>query len=269
MPVGALELAHFPHVYDAAFSWDRAQEARTYLDIASFYRGGPARFAAELACGTGPLARRWAAEGVDVYGVDHCAAAVIRARELSRGIVPAPHWIRAELKSFRLPRPVELAAVPLDSLGYLVEERELVSFFRSAGRSLLPGAVLAVDLTLHPEGGPALPIRNEWEVSLRPQGVLRVSWRSQGRTTGRPPRRWEVGQITVTAPDGSSQLFWEARPHSVLDAPTLENLAQKAGGFGEMEVYSDAAHRAGGVEIHRLAKDDPVEGPRLICWVRN
>jgi len=267
-PAHTLDLSRFPNVVDAAFSWDRSQEARTYLRVAALRMGTQPRSVAELACGSGPLARLWAGWGLDTYGLDRSATAILRARELSRGKVPREHWLTGDLRRFRLPRRVELAVVPMDSLGYLVREADFISFFRAARRSLTLGGVLAVDLTIHPEGGPPLPIRNEWKVSLLPRGVLTILWRSQGRAWGSSPRRWEVAKFRVRVPGLPGQVFWEACPHATLTGRQLEGLARRAGGFGEMWVYSDAAHRAQGVRIHRVRSANQIVGPRLVCWSR-
>jgi hypothetical protein len=173
-----------------------------------------------------------------------------------------------DLRSFRLPRRVDLAVVPLDSLGYLVEAQDLVEFFRSARSNLTTHGVLAVDLTLHPEGRAPLRIRNSWKVRLRPEGTLSVSWRSQGRAWGSPRRQWEVGRVVVRAPDGSRQVFWEADPHACLSARELEQLAETAGGFSQMKAFSGAAHRARAAEPRPVTISGKLTGPRLVVWVR-
>ena len=267
-PARALDLSLYPNVYDAAFSWDRSQEASTYLRVATSRIGKPPRSVAELACGTGPLARLWASQGLEAYGMDRSVPAIRRARELSREIVPPGHWILGDLRDFQLPRRVEMAVVPLDSLGYLVEEEDFMRFFHAAWRCLAPGGILAVDLTLHPVEAPPLPIRNAWTVALRPRGNLRVSWRSQGKPWGSPPRQWEVGRISVRVPGRPSRIYWEAYPHATLTARALRDLSRKAGGFGEIWVYSDAAHRARSGRMHRVPSLSLVRGARLVCWRR-
>ncbi|MHB8352437.1 MAG: methyltransferase domain-containing protein [Thermoplasmata archaeon] len=267
-PKGALDLSRHPAVYDAAFSWDRSREARTYLSVACSWRGRAPNSAVELASGSGPLARRWAAWGLTAYGVDRSPWALARARVLGRGIVPEQHWILGDLSGFRLPRRVELAVVPMDGLGYLTEETELLGFFRSARRCLVPGGVLALDLTLHREGARPLPIRNAWTVALRPAGRLRILWRSQGRPWGHPPRRWETARVTVRAPDRSLQIFWEAEPHAILSAHSLAAIAGAAGGFGEMRIFSNAAHRERSARLRRRSSHEGAVGPRLVGWQR-
>ncbi|MCI4366327.1 MAG: class I SAM-dependent methyltransferase [Thermoplasmata archaeon] len=261
-------MAKYPNVYDAAFSWDRSQEALTYLKVATARIGREPRSVVELACGSGPIARYCADRGLTVYGVDRSTAALGRARELSTGLVPSGHWRPGDLASFRLPQRVDLAVVPMDGLGYLVEEGDLLAFFRAAHRGLAPGGVLAIDQTLHPEVGPPLPIRNRWNVSLRPRGALTVDWRNWGKPWGSPPRRWEEARITLRLPAHQRQMFWEAQPHAILRAGQLQDLARRAGGFREMEVYSDAAHRARRATLQRLPSLDGAQGARLVCWTR-
>jgi len=267
-PIHARDLSDYPNVYNAAFSWDRAQEADTFLRVAAARIGRVPRSAAELACGTGPLARIWASDGIESYGVDHSAPALAMGRRLDRMTSTPVLWRLGELRNFRLPRRVELAVVPLDGLGYLVDERDLVSFFRAAHRCLTPRGVLAADLTLHSAIRPPLRIRSSWKVSLRPQGELSVSWRSQGGPWGSPARQWEVGRFTVRIPGRPPQVFWEAAPHAALDVTSLRNLARKAGGFGAMWVYSDAAHRGSSRRIHRVESLHGAVGSRLVCWQR-
>jgi len=267
-PIHALDLSRYPNVYDAAFSWDRSREAKTFLRVAAARRGKIPQSAAELACGTGPLARLWGSWGLEVYGVDRSCSAIARAQALGQGIVPPNHWLVGELRSFHLPQRVEMAVVPLDGLGYLVDEREVLEFFRAARRCLAPGGVLAIDLTLHPERAAPLRIRNAWNVQLRPRGDLRATWHSQGKPWGDLPRQWEVGRITVHVPNGPKQVFWEARPHATLSARALGDLSRKAGGFGEMLVYSGAAHRARPGKIRGIGSTSAPLGPRLITWQR-
>lgn len=268
-PARALDISLYPNVYDAAFSWDRSREARTFLQVATSRIGRPPRSAAELACGTGPLARLWASWSLEAYGMDRSIPAISRAHELSRGVIPADHWVLGDLRNFRLPRRVELAVVPLDSLGYLLEEQDFSKFFHAARQCLAPNGILAVDLTMHPEGAPPLPIRNSWKVSLRPWGKLRVSWRSQGKPWGSPPRQWEVGRVSVRLPGKRSRIYWEAYPHATLSAEGLRALSRKAGGFGKIWVYSDAAHRSPFRRMRRVLALDRVRGPRLVCWQRD
>jgi len=267
-PAGAVPLADYPNVYDAAFSWDRSAEARTFLRVARTRRGSPPRSAVELACGTGPLARLWAGWGIDAYGVDRSRTAMGRARQLSRGIIPPEHWVTADVTNFRLPRRVDLATMPLDGLGYLVEYESLRNFFRAVWRSLTPGGILAIDLTLHPAGCVPLTIRNSWKVALRPLGNLRASWNSQGRPWGAPPRQWEVGRIAVSVPGRPVQVFWEASPHAALTLQDLRVLSNEAGWKGEMWLFSDAAHRARGARLRQVSLSQRVHGSRLVCWQR-
>lgn len=266
-PEGALPLCDYPNVYDAAFSWDRTREASTFLEKGRSLRKGTVSSAVELGCGTGAIARILAGQGLTVFGIDKSRASVARANALSKGIVSRPTWIVGDLRTFRLPRKVDLAVAPLDGLSYLVESQDIIKFFRSVARSLTPQGVFAADLTLHPEGGQPLHIRNSWKVKLRPRGALSASWQSQGAAWGSPRRQWEVGRISVRAPDGSRQLFWEASPHACLSIKELNGLADTAGGFSQMKIFSDSAHRAREAEPRQVDPSGKLIGPHLVAWV--
>lgn len=267
-PPGARLLSAFPNVYDAAFSWDRRREAATYLQIATTLLRRAPRSVVELGCGTGTLARLWADQGLQVFGLDRSPSALARARLLGRSKISPDHWVLGDLADPRLPRRVDLAVVPLDGLGYVVEGAALGSFFDGAAGLLVPGGVLAVDLTLHPARGPPLPVRSSWKVELLPRGELRVRWASRGPVWGDPPRRWEEAVVTLRLGGEPAQTFWEAAPHAVLSAERLARLAREAGGFGAMRVYSDAAHRESSRRLRRSARPLSAQGARLICWRR-
>jgi SAM-dependent methyltransferase len=268
-PAAALDLSRYPNVFEAAFSWDRSAEARSYLWAAWQMTGKSPTSAVELACGTAPIARRWASWGVEVFGVDRSASAIAWARRRDPTPGGRQKWIVGEIQDFRLPHRVDLAALPMDGLGYLTRERELLGFFRSVGRCLRPGGVLAIDLTLHRTNSTPTPFRNTWKVQLSPRGALDVEWRSRGKPWGTPRRRWEAGKVTVRIPGEPKQVFWEARPHAMLSGPDLRDLAQRAGGFDDLWLFSEAAHRAPASRLRRVVPDDRIQGSRLACWRRS
>lgn len=203
-----------------------------------------------------------------VYGVDRSLPSLAWARRASRGVIPSSHWCHGDLANFRLPERVDLAVVPLDGLTYLTEEEDFVSFFRSCRGALVPGGILATDVTLHRKGGRPFRVRNHWNVSLLPEGRLSVHWRSQGDPWGIPLRQWEVGRIALSLEGRVRQVFWEASPHATLTSGQLEGFAKMAGGFGRMVVYSSSAHRP----LRTVLKRDPTRGqtggPRLVVWTR-
>ena len=268
-PASSLDLSRYPNVYDAAFSWDRSKEAATFIQVARSVLGHTPSTAVELASGSGPLASLWSRAGIRSYGVDRSASAVSWARESHRGVVPPERWMVGDLRRFRLSESVEMAVVPMDSLGYLVEEREFLDFFHAAHRNVVPGGVLEADLTLYPDHLRPVPIDSTWRVSLRPFGTVEVRWRSRGRAGGSPRRRWETCRIEIRLPGGGRQTFWEARRHVTLGARELRELSLRAGGWEAMRVYSSSAHRRSPHPLRRVSAIEGLAGPRLVTWRRS
>ncbi|MGI0133048.1 MAG: methyltransferase domain-containing protein [Thermoplasmata archaeon] len=261
----ARNLGDHPEVYDAAFGWDRTREARRFLDAAEMILARPPKSVAELACGTGALARRWAQMGLDVIGVDRNPVALRRARELTQREGSHVAWVRSDLRSFRLPRPVDVVALPLDGLTYLVGRRALRSFFKSARLAVGAEGVVLMDATLIPRRSRAPGIRDRWTVRVWPRGRLTVEWRSFGRVQGHPRRRDEVARMELDTGDGVSTLFAERAPHSVLSADEVDELARSRGPFRRMGVFSSPAHhdRSGAMKLRRRFPSAP--GAHLVA----
>ena len=259
-------LERYPEVYDTAFDWDRVQEATTFLNVGKIHLGRAPQSVAELVCGTGSLARRWARSGLRVVGLDRNAYALRRARSLSKGIARSPAWVRGELRDFTLPQTVDLAVVPLDGLTYLVERAELIGFFQSARRSLRPGGVLLLDCSLFPKDHAPSPIRNRWTVHLKPAGSLLVTWQSRGRAVGTPRRREEVALCRVRSAQGQVQVFRESALHSVLSPVELCDFALGESKFRTVTFYDRPAHRERAGPPRKLRTIPEREGEYLVAF---
>lgn len=93
----------------------------------------------DLCCGTGTTAVRFAQRGKRVYGVDlspgMCRAAKAKARTAQ---VPVK-VIRADMRDFALPEPVDLVTCECDALNHVPEQEDLGSVLECVARALKPG----------------------------------------------------------------------------------------------------------------------------------
>jgi len=100
----------------------------------------------DLACGTGSIAVRLAAKGVDVIGIDASsemlAVAEGKAREQNAPVTLSEQ----DLVSFELPVAADAAVCLFDSLNYLTSVRELEAALSRAARALRGGAPFLFDL---------------------------------------------------------------------------------------------------------------------------
>ena len=109
------------------------QDLARYQDLAE-RTGGPVL---ELACGTGRLTGPLGAVGLDM---DHAMLAAARRRGVR-------HLVRADMRSFHLARRFGLVAIPYNSLQLLVDDDDVLSCLRCAAAHLLPGGVVAFEVT--------------------------------------------------------------------------------------------------------------------------
>ncbi|HSR20061.1 MAG TPA: class I SAM-dependent methyltransferase [Anaerolineales bacterium] len=99
----------------------------------------------EIACGTGRVALRLAAEGRQVFGFDLSPHAIELARRKSGG-VPAVRWAVADMRSFSLGEMFDLVIVPGHSFQFMLGIAEQLSCLGSIQRHLTPGGRLVLHI---------------------------------------------------------------------------------------------------------------------------
>ena len=147
---GAREAFEDAALYDFEYRRRRA-DVRFYRRIAQErLEAGPGTIL-DLACGTGRLLLPLLRDGHTVVGVDRSAPMLARAAGRVRRLTPSRRQrallVRGDLR--RLPtteRRFTLAICAFHSVQHLVDEADLIAFFRSAHASLIPGGWLAFDL---------------------------------------------------------------------------------------------------------------------------
>lgn len=118
------------------------------------------RTAADIGCGTGLFARYlnqcWR---VPVIGVDLSTDMLRIAAQNCRGL--KIRLLKQDIRSFRLPRPVDLITCNFDTLNHLVRDGDLPRAFRSARANLNPGGHFIFDMVMdcEPLGKPRRYVR--------------------------------------------------------------------------------------------------------------
>jgi SAM-dependent methyltransferase len=104
------------------------------------------RSVCDLACGTGDTALEFAGRGLRVYGVDlspgMCAATRVKVRRAGADV----RVIRADMRSFVLPEPVDLITCEFDALNHVPRRADLRLVARAASRALRPGGIFFFDV---------------------------------------------------------------------------------------------------------------------------
>lgn len=100
----------------------------------------------DLACGTGSMSIRFAADGCQVIGADLSEDMLTVAMDKASGLENPPFFIHQPMQHLRLPCPVDLCVCLLDSLNYLTEAADLRATFAGVYAALQPGGWFLFDI---------------------------------------------------------------------------------------------------------------------------
>jgi SAM-dependent methyltransferase len=138
-----------PEVYDVAFGWNLELELAFLDRCFEAHVEGPVRRVLEPACGTGRLLLALAERGYDVAGYDRSPEMVAYA-----GKRLAAHeglaW-RGEMTTFRPPGEFDAAINLVNSIGYLLEDAEVLAHLDRVAASVRPGGIYLIQLSYEDE----------------------------------------------------------------------------------------------------------------------
>jgi len=131
--------------YDQFFTfhleWYREARRRLLDEILPHVRA-----ACDLACGTGTTALELAQLGIKVYGVDlsptMCRLARAKVRRAGADVTIIP----SDMRTFRLPEPVDLITCEFDALNHVPRKSDLARVAGAAARALRPGGYFYFDV---------------------------------------------------------------------------------------------------------------------------
>ncbi len=153
-------LYDYPRYYDLVFGSDWKAEFDFLLAAMDKFVPGRVRRVFEPACGTGRLLFRLAKAGFQVSGLDLNPRAVefCNRRLVRHGFPPAA--VVGDMKSFQLPRPIDVAFNTINSFRHLLSEEAARSHLQCVAGALRPGGVYVLGLHLTPTAG--APLDEEW-----------------------------------------------------------------------------------------------------------
>jgi len=144
--------------------------------------------ACDLGCGTGATAITLARRGLKTFAVDLTESMCKQARRKAREAGVNLKVIRADMRDFQLPEPVDLILCEYDALNHLPRSAELAKVLRSVSRSLNPRGFFFFDVNnrfafervwtgghLLEVDGLAMFIRGSYN-ARRKKGICLVDW---------------------------------------------------------------------------------------------
>ena len=137
----------FAELYDELMNdVDYERWADYYTRLLSIYgiRGGQI---CECACGTGGLTIPLYKRGFRMTGVDVSQEMLWQAAQKSRKQGIAIPFVRQDMRSLNLHRPMDAVLSTCDGVNYLLTEEDLMKFLQAAHRSIRPGGALIFDVS--------------------------------------------------------------------------------------------------------------------------
>src|SRR5215469_14988403 len=139
-----------PRLYDLAFSFrDIAEECDGLLALARTHGVSKPKRVLELACGPGHHLRELTKRGIGVVGVDLNPAMLGYAKQLAKLDDVDIELRRGDMRSFRLPKRVDVAMCLFDSFAHCTSDDDGIAALRSAGAAVRRGGLCIIELT-HP-----------------------------------------------------------------------------------------------------------------------
>ena len=139
---------NFAEVYDELMAdVDYDSWARFYAELMARLGVGPGARVCECACGTGGLTIPLDKLGFSVTGIDLSQEMLWIAAQKARAIGSHAVFVRQDMRSLHLHRPVDAVLATCDGVNYLTTERDLTDFLQAAHRTLRPGGALVFDVS--------------------------------------------------------------------------------------------------------------------------
>src|SRR5258707_7400419 len=99
--------------------------------------------ACDLCCGTGTAALLFAARGIRTFAIDLSPEMCRQARAKARLAGLPLQVMKADMRDFRLPQPVDLVTCEFDALNHVPRTQDLRRVVKAVGRALNPGGYFA------------------------------------------------------------------------------------------------------------------------------
>jgi len=224
-----------------------------YARLLSIYgiRGGKV---CECACGTGGLTLPLQRRGFQMTGVDLSREMLWQAAQKARKSGIAIPFVQQDMRALNLHRPVDAVLATCDGVNYLLTEEDLLSFFRAAKRSILPGGALVFDVST------PFKLKNILCAGLMCEDREDVTYLWQNT--------WHERTRTVSLDlcffiresDGRYRRMEEHQTQRAWNADELKNILWQAG-FRAVSIYSEATLNTAGEKDQRwhVAASNPAK----------
>jgi SAM-dependent methyltransferase len=225
--------------YDIALQRDISREAAFIPAVYQRHTGTPLHSALDIACGPGYHARALARQGLRAAGLDYSPGMIELAREYAAADGVEVAWHVADMRSFRLDAPVDMAFCMFDGVDALLENDDFIRHFRAVAANLNPRGLYLVDCT-HPRIC-SYQHYGDYTYTGERDGVrVEIHWATNDPQIDPVTGVAEVGVELHIHENGEHQIIRDVARERCLTGQELRLLAALSGVFEGVGWYGDA-----------------------------
>lgn len=160
-------LYNSPLYYDIAFSYDIKHEMQIYERIFNSHVPFKVNNLLEPACGTGRFLVAFPGRGIKITGYDLSDSFVKYAnlKIVKSGFKDFAKAVTADMKTAKFDRVFDSAFTPINSIGYLLKDEDIICHFRNTASSVKKGGVYVIHLDCYCNNPENEKSFSEWECS--------------------------------------------------------------------------------------------------------
>jgi SAM-dependent methyltransferase len=233
------ELYNLPLYYDIAFSWDIEPEIKWFGELFQERVPFPVENILEAACGTGRFLVALPKHNYRVTGYDASPVMLDYARKKVEGAGTADSvtLVNARMESATFPRGFDAALNSINSLGYLLEDDDIVSHFRLTGEALKPGGVYIVQVSTAWDDQAKM---NESTWEMERDGIrVKTTWSIESEDRG-ARRSNQVCRMEIDD-HGERRLLVDRHELRLWVYDELRELVDRSGSLDLEAIYTDTA----------------------------
>lgn len=223
--------------YDLAFAFKNvAEENQTLLDLYRRICGREARSFLDIGAGPATNAIEMSGRGLQSGALDFSAEMVAYGQEKASRAGVALEYLQGDMREFTLPRPVDLAAIFMDSTSYLLTNDDVIGHLRAVARNLNEGGLYVLEMS-HPRDVFAVGKSASTEWTQREGDVsVSVQWGADGDPFD-PIRQITMvtASLKYSAPDEEGEVV-DRSEQRCFTYQEMDALVRAAGVFDLVEV---------------------------------
>jgi SAM-dependent methyltransferase len=183
----------------------------------------------ELGCGTARTAVEFARQGLRVYGVDLSASMLRVAKQKIRKAGVPVRLTRADMRTFRLPEPVDLVSSEWGVVNHVPRRADLMKVAKAVARALKPGGYFLFDVNNRPV------FERIW-AGTQIKKTPGIFWLQEGGWDARRKKGWQKMTWFVHRGAGLWKRYDEAGEEVEWNASEIRRTLRRAG-FDHIRAY--------------------------------